>query len=63
MYATYNPLPAFQAHATMRIENEKATGQTAAAYRAWATIKAKRALRQAIALKAVDKRLENEGAF
>jgi hypothetical protein len=63
MYATYNPLPAYKAHATMQIEATRATGQQAAAYRAWATIKAKKALRTAAALKAWDTRLENEGAF
>jgi hypothetical protein len=63
MFATYNPAPAFQAIATMRINAEKATGQQAAAYRAWATIKANKAKARAIALKAVDTRLQNDGAF
>ena len=57
---TYNPLPAYQAHATMRIEAEGATGQQAAAYKAWATIKAKRALRKAAAHKAWETRIANE---
>jgi hypothetical protein len=63
MFATYNPLPAFKAQATIRIEREDATGQKAAAYKAWATIKANKAKASAAALRAWDTRLENEGAF
>jgi hypothetical protein len=63
MFATYNPLPAFKAHATMQIEATGATGQQAAAFKAWATIKANRAKASAAALKAWDTRLQNEGAF
>jgi hypothetical protein len=60
MLTTYNPLPAFQAHATIRIQSEKATGQQAAAYKAWATIKAKKALRSAAAYKAWETRIDRE---
>lgn len=63
MYATYNPLPAFKAHATMQIEAEKATGQKAAAYKAWATIKANKAKAQHNALKAVDAMYVNNEWF
>jgi len=63
MFATYNPAPAFQAHATMRINAEKATGQKAAAIKAWATMRANKAKAREIALRAVDTRLQNEGAF